>query len=512
LTRFHQANWYEPLIFEIGHADRKGFQLPFLDKPSKLGLDLKKLIPKELLRMDPPNLPELSEGATVRHYTRLSQLNFSVDTGFYPLGSCTMKYNPKINDAVVNSNKVHFIHPFQEETTVQGALEIMYNLANWLSEITGMHRFTLQPSAGAHGEFIGTLIMRAYHQEREELETRTEIIIPDSAHGTNLASAAMSGFKVIVVPSNEKGCVNLEALESVVSDKTCGLMLTNPNTLGLFEENIIEISQIIHDVGGLLYYDGANLNAIIGKVTPGDMGFDIVHLNLHKTFSTPHGGGGPGSGPVGVVEELEPFLPIPRVAFTGQSFYLDYHHPQSIGSVGGFYGNFEIIVRAFTYIISMGSSGLKKVAEFSVLNANYLAHQISEIKGFTLPFGKERLRKHEFVISCSKLKQDTGLTAKHVAKRMLDYGIHAPTIYFPPIVDEALMIEPTETESIEDLNRYVDVFTQISKEAYTNPKLILEAPHNTSIKALDEVKASHPRTMCLSWRMYKKSQQKSQFK
>jgi len=504
LKGFQQAKWYEPLIFEMGYTNRRGFHIPILDKTLTLDLDLKKLIPTELLRRELPNLPEISEGEVVRHYTRLSQMNIGVDNGFYPLGSCTMKYNPKINDAVVNSNKVHLIHPHQEESTVQGSLEIMYKLSEWLSEITGMHRFTLLPSAGAHGEFIGTLIMRAFHREREELDTRKEIIIPDSAHGTNPASAAMSGFKVVVVPSNEKGCINLDALKSVVCDRTCGLMLTNPNTLGLFEENILEISQIIHDVGGLLYYDGANLNAIIGKVKPGDMGFDIVHLNLHKTFSTPHGGGGPGAGPVGVVEELEPFLPIPRVEFNGKRFYLDNNHLQSIGSVGGFYGNFEIIVRAFTYILSMGISGLNKIADFSVLNANYLAHKISEIPGFNLAYETERLRKHEFVISCSRLKRDTGVTAKHVAKRMLDYGVHAPTIYFPPIIEEALMIEPTETESIEELDRYIKVFSQISKEAYINPKIILDAPFNTSIKALDEVKASHPRTMCLSWRMYKK--------
>jgi glycine dehydrogenase subunit 2 len=417
-----------------------------------------------------------------------------------------MKYNPKLNEALVNSNKVHLLHPHQDERTVQGALEIMYTLSVWLSEITGMHHFSLQPAAGAHGEFIGTLIMRAFHKERGELDQRKEIIIPDSAHGTNLASAAMAGFKAVIVPSNEKGCVNLEALKSVASKRTCGFMLTNPNTLGLFEENILEISQIIHEVGGLLYYDGANLNAIVGKVKPGDMGFDIVHLNLHKTFSTPHGGGGPGAGPVGAVQKLESFLPIPRVEFNGKSFYLDSDHPKSIGSVGGFYGNYEIIVRAFTYILLMGYSGLNKVAEFSVLNANYLARKISKIRGFNLPFGKERLRKHECVISCSQLKRETGVTAKHVAKRMLDYGIHAPTIYFPPIVDEALMIEPTETECIEELDRCIEIFSQISKEAYINPNVLFNAPYNTFTKALDEVKASHPRTMCLSWRMYKNQQ------
>lgn len=501
---FRQAKWFEPLIFEIGCSKRRGCCIPSLDEGLKLGFDLEKLVPSELLREEAPNLPELSEVEVVRHYTRLSQANFGVDNGFYPLGSCTMKYNPKVNDALANSDKVHWVHPHQDETTTQGALEIMYKLSQWLSEITGMHRFTLQPSAGAHGEFTATLIMRAFHKERGELDARREIVVPDSAHGTNFASAAMAGFKVVVVPSNGKGCVDMEALKSAVSKRTAGLMLTNPNTLGIFEEDILEISKVVHEVGGLLHYDGANLNAIVGKAKPGDMGFDIVHLNIHKTFSTPHGGGGPGAGPVGVAKELGEFLPVPTVGFDGERYYLDYDHPHSIGRVGGFYGNFEVLVRAFAYILSMGSDGLSKVAELSVLNANYLARKISEVKGFSLPYGVGRLRKHECVISCSKLKEDTGVTAKHVAKRLLDYGVHAPTMYFPPIVEEALMIEPTETESIEELDRYVEILAQISREAYENPKMVLEAPHNTSVRALDEVKASHPRTMCLSWRMYKK--------
>lgn len=504
---FRQAKWFEPLIFELRCSKMGGFRIPFLDEELKIGSEaLARLIPESLLRGDEPDLPELSEVEVVRHYTRLSQANFGVDTGFYPLGSCTMKYNPKVNEALANSDKVHWIHPYQDEATVQGALEIMYTLSHWLSELSGMHRFTLQPSAGAHGEYTGALIIRAFHKERGELKERREILVPDSAHGTNLSSAAMAGFQVVVIPSNEKGCVDMDALKSAVSERTAGLMLTNPNTLGIFEENILEISRIIHGVGGLLHFDGANLNAIMGKTRPGDMGFDIVHLNLHKTFSTPHGGGGPGAGPVGVVEALEGFLPIPTVEFDGDRFYLDYDRPQTIGRVGSFYGNFEVLVKAFTYILSMGSDGLKKAAELSVLNANYLARRISEIKGFSLPYGPRILRKHECVISCSKLKMDTGVTAKHMAKRLLDFGVHAPTMYFPPIVEEALMIEPTETESLEELNRYVDIFTQISSESYTNPKTVLEAPHNTSVGALDEVKASHPRTLCLSWRMRKKQQ------
>ena len=505
---FRQARWNEPSIFEIGRTKSRGRRSPYIGEEQKRNVDvLTQLIPENLLRRDEPNLPILSEVDVVRHFTRLSQANFGVDNGIYPLGSCTMKYNPKINDVMANSDKVHWIHPNQDESTVQGALEIMYKLSQWLSEITGMNGFTLQPSAGAHGEYTGALIMRAYHQERGDLETRREIIVPDSAHGTNLASASMAGFKVVVISSNQKGCVNMDALESAVSERTAGLMLTNPNTLGIFEENILEISRIIHDVGGLLYYDGANLNAIMGKARPGDMGFDIVHLNLHKTFSTPHGGGGPGSGPVGVIEALEGFLPVPTVGFDGEHFYLDYNHPQTIGRVGGFYGNFEVLVKAFTYVLSMGGDGLNRVAELSVLNANYLARKISEIKGFSLPYGSGILRKHECVISCSKLKMDTGVTAKDVAKRLLDFGVHAPTMYFPPIVEEALMLEPTETESIEELDRYTCIFVQISREAYEDPTIVLNAPHNTSVGALDEVKASHPRTFCLSWRMRKKQQE-----
>jgi glycine dehydrogenase subunit 2 len=509
VTGFRQARWAEPSIFKVGFANRRRSRIPYLDEKQKMGVDvLKRLIPENLLRRDEPNLPALSEVEVVRHFTRLSQANFGVDSGIYPLGSCTMKYSPKVNDAVANSDKVHWIHPHQDESTVQGALEIMYTLAQWLSEITGMHSFTLQPSAGAHGEYTGALIIRAYHQERGDLETRREIIVPDSAHGTNLASASMAGFRVVVVPSNQKGCVDMDALESAVSERTAGLMLTNPNTLGIFEENILGISSMIHDVGGLLYYDGANLNAVMGKARPGDMGFDIVHLNLHKTFSTPHGGGGPGAGPVGVVEALDGFLPVPTVGCDGEHFYLNYDHPQTIGRVGGFYGNFEVLVKAYTYIRSMGGDGLSRVAELSVLNANYLAHKIPEIEGFSLPYGQGIPRKHECVISCSKLKMDTGVTAKDVAKRLLDFGVHAPTMYFPPIVEEALMLEPTETESLEELDRYVDIFAQISREAYEDPTTVLEAPHNTSVGALDEVKASHPRTFCLSWRMRKKQERK----
>ncbi len=329
------------------------------------------------------------------------------------------------------------------------------------------------------------------------------MIIPNSAHGTNPASAAMAGFKVVVVPTGEDGCVDIEALKEAVSPRTAGLMLTNPNTLGLFEDGILEITEIIHEREGLVYYDGANLNAILGKARPGDMGFDIVHVNLHKTFSTPHGGGGPGSGPIGVKEHLEGFLPVPLVDFDGERYYLNYNVPHSVGKVESFYGSFAVLLRAFVYILTMGTDGLRRAAETAVLNANYLAEELSKIRGFGLPYGEDKPRKHEFVLSCSRLKSETGVSARHVAKRMLDYGVHAPTIYFPPIIDEALMIEPTETEPIENLDKFIEILRSISKEAYTKPRKLLTAPHNTSVSAVDEVKASHPKTMCLSWRMRK---------
>ncbi|MEM2728402.1 MAG: aminomethyl-transferring glycine dehydrogenase subunit GcvPB, partial [Candidatus Bathyarchaeia archaeon] len=350
----------------------------------------------------------------------------------------------------------------------------------------------------------GALIIRAYHKLNGELERRTEIIVPDSAHGTNPASAAMAGFTVITVPTDEDGCINIDALKSVVSSKTAGLMLTNPNTLGIFEKRVCEIAEIIHEAGGLLYYDGANMNAIFGKTRPGDMGFDIVHLNLHKTFSTPHGGGGPGAGPIGVKKHLRDFLPVPLVEYDGEKYYLDYNVPYTIGKISSFHFKFDVIIKAFAYILSMGAEGLERVAELSVLNANYLASKLVKIKGFEIPYGRNTFRKHEFVLSCSKLKSETGVSAKNVAKRILDYGFHAPTMYFPPVVEEALMIEPTETASIEEIDKFAEVIASISKEAYEDPERILRAPYNTSVGLVDEVKASHPRYMCLSWRMYKK--------
>jgi glycine dehydrogenase subunit 2 len=346
--------------------------------------------------------------------------------------------------------------------------------------------------------------MRAHHRSNGEQSKRTEVIVPDSAHGTNPASAAMAGFNVVVVPSDDDGCVSLGALKAAVSEKTAGLMLTNPNTLGIFEKNIDEIARIIHEAGGLLYYDGANLNPLLCKVRPGDMGFDIVHINIHKTFSTPHGGGGPGAGPVGVCEELAKFLPVPHIIFDGTTYKLSYDKPRSIGKIKGFYGNVAVLLRAYAYILSLGREGLEEAAEISVLNANYLVKKLKEIKGLALPYDSAKLRKHECVFSAKPLKNDTGITAQNIAKRLLDYGIHAPTVYFPLIVEEALMIEPTESFEKEELDRFVEAMRKICEEAYTDPEIVTRAPHNTAVSKLDEVKASHPRTMALSWRMYLK--------
>jgi glycine dehydrogenase subunit 2 len=423
-----------------------------------------------------------------------------------------MKYNPKVNDTIASMPGLTFLHPFQDESTVQGALEIFYTLSQWLAEITGTHEVSLQPAAGAHGEFLGALIMRAYHQLNGDLSERTEIIIPDSAHGTNFASATMAGFNVIIVPSDETGCVDVQALESELSKRTAGLMLTNPNTLGIFEERIERISELVHRAGGLLYYDGANLNAILGKVRPGDMGFDIVHTNIHKTFGTPHGGGGPGSGPIGVSEELTKFLPVPRIAFDGEAYHLDYERPHSVGKIRSFYGNMAVLLRAYAYILSLGAEGLQKAAEMAVLNANYLSKEIEEIGAFDLPYDKERPRKHESVFSAQSLQAAEGVTAMDVSKRLLDYGIHAPTTYFPSIVAEALMIEPTESFEKEELDRFCCTLREIAEEARTNPERVLNAPGNTAIGRLDEAKASHPRTMALSWKMYKESVKKGDSK
>jgi len=502
---FKQANWNEPVIFKLGRSGRRGHILPKVEEEIKdvVG-DLNVLAPKQMQRTSQFRLPELSEVEVARHFIRLSEMNYGVDSGLYPLGSCTMKYNPKINELIASLPTVSMVHPYQDESTVQGILEILYRLECWLAEITGTYEVCLQPAAGSHGEFLGTLLMHVYHKMNGERDGRSEVIVPDSAHGTNPASAAMAGFDVVIVPSDEEGCVDLEALKASVSERTAGLMLTNPNTLGIFEKNIEEIAKIVHEAGGLLYYDGANLNPILGKARPGDMGFDIVHINIHKTFSTPHGGGGPGAGPVGVFEELAKFLPVPRIVFDGKRYHLDYDRPHSIGKIRSFYGNVAVLLKAYAYILSLGSDGLKEVAEVSVLNANYLMKKLKEIRGLTLPYNSEKPRKHECVFSAKPLKSETNVSALNIAKRLLDYGLHAPTIYFPLIVDEALMIEPTETSEKEELDRFADAMRKICEESYTNHEAVLKAPHNTAVSRLDEVKASHPRTMALSWRMHLK--------
>jgi glycine dehydrogenase subunit 2 len=508
-SKFRQASWDEPLVFELGEQGRRGFRLPQLDNEIKRTMSpTEALIPPNMRRQTPISLPEISEVQATRHFIRLSQMNYGVDCGFYPLGSCTMKYNPKINDLIAGLEKLSDIHPLQDPSTIQGSLEIIYTLQRWLAEITGMHQVTLQPAAGANGEFTGIQIIRAYHKLNGELEKRTDIIIPDSAHGSNPASAAMGGFNVVTIPSNQKGCMDMNALKEATSEKTAGLMITNPNTLGLYEEDILEIAKIVHDSGGLLHYDGANLNAIMGRVRPGDVGFDIVHMNLHKTFSTPHGGGGPGAGPVGVTERLAKFLPVPIIEFDGKNYFLDYNRPQSIGKVKGFYGNFAVAVRAFTYILMMGAEGLSTAANIAVLNSNYVATKLST--DFPLkPTLQEKPRKHEAVLSGEKLKQETGVTTLDVAKALLDHGIHAPTIYFPPIVEEALMIEPTESATKEDLDNFIQTMEEIVKEAHESPQTLHQTPTNTSKGRLDERKASHPRTLTLSYRMMKKKKEQA---
>ncbi len=504
MKSYKQTQWSEPVIFELGCKGRKGCITPIVENSIKQEVgDIKNLLPDRMRRKSLPKLPELSEVEVVRHFTRLSQMNYGVDLGLYPLGSCTMKYNPKINDMLASFPTLTNIHPYQDEKSTQGILEILYTLSDWLAEITGTYKVSLLPAAGAHGEFLGTLIMRAYHKLSGQLSKRKELIIPDSAHGTNPASAKMAGFDVIIIPTDETGCVNINALESSVSNRTAGLMLTSPNTLGIFEENIEEIAALIHEAGGLLYYDGANLNAILGKARPGDMGFDIVHINIHKTFGTPHGGGGPGAGPVGVSKDLEAFLPVPRIVFDGHSYRLDYDHPHSVGRIRSFYGNIAVLLRAYAYVLGLGAEGLKEAAEISVLNANYLVKKIMEIGAYELPYDAGKPRKHECVFSAKPLLRKNGIRAIDISKRLLDYGIHAPTTYFPLVVEEALMIEPTESFEKEELDRFVEIMRKIAEEAKINPELVLGAPRNTSVTRLDEVKASHPKTMVLSWMMYK---------
>ncbi|WP_271436651.1 aminomethyl-transferring glycine dehydrogenase subunit GcvPB [Staphylococcus hominis] len=470
-----------PLIFERSREGRYAYSLPQSDIKTD---SVERILDDKFIRKNKAEFPEVAELDLVRHYTDLSNKNFGVDSGFYPLGSCTMKYNPKINEKVARISGFAESHPLQEEEQIQGSLEIIYSLQEELKEITGMDEVTLQPAAGAHGEWTALMIFKAYHIKNGEGH-RNEVIVPDSAHGTNPASASFAGFKSVTVKSNERGEVDIEDLKRVVNENTAAIMLTNPNTLGIFEKNIMEIREIVHEAGGLLYYDGANLNAIMDKVRPGDMGFDAVHLNLHKTFTGPHGGGGPGSGPVGVKKELASYLPKPMVIKDGDTFKYDNDIENSIGRVKPFYGNFGIYLRAYTYIRTMGAQGLKEVSEAAVLNANYIKARLKD--RYEIPY--EQYCKHEFVLSGSKQKE-YGVRTLDMAKRLLDFGVHPPTIYFPLNVEEGMMIEPTETESKETLDYFIDAMLQIADEVESNPDNVLEAPHTTIIDRLDETTAA----------------------
>jgi glycine dehydrogenase subunit 2 len=466
------------LIYERSEAGRRASSLPRPDLPPG---DL----PDELRRGRPPRLPEVSEPELVRHFTALADRTFGVDTGFYPLGSCTMKHNPRVSERVVNLPGFRDLHPLQEEDAAQGALELMWRLQEILAEVVGLPAVSLQPAAGSQGELTGLLLMRVYFADRGEGDQRREIVVPDTAHGTNPASVTMAGYTMVGIKTDARGNIDLEELRQKVGPQTAGLMLTNPSTLGLFDEGIEEITRIFHEVGALMYYDGANLNAICGISRPGDMGFDIVHFNLHKTFSQPHGGGGPGGGPIAVRERLEPFLPVPAIVRDGESFRLEYDRPKSIGKVRGFYGPAGVFVRSYAYIRTFGP-GLKEMSEVAVLNANYL---LARLKGaYELPF--DRLCMHEFVLSGRSLKREHGVSTLDVAKRLMDYGFHPPTIYFPLIVPEALMIEPTETEPIERLDAFADAMLAIAREAAEDPEVLKEAPHVRPVKRLDEVRAT----------------------
>ncbi|MBW2269145.1 MAG: aminomethyl-transferring glycine dehydrogenase subunit GcvPB [Deltaproteobacteria bacterium] len=484
-------SYEEPLVFELSRPGRIGYSLPAYDVPP---VDAVQMLPDGSVRDDIEGMPEVSEVDVVRHFTRMSTWNASVDLGLYPLGSCTMKYNPKINERAARLGGFADAHPLQPASEQQGFLELCHRLENELAEICGMDRVTLQPAAGAQGELAGIMMIRAYHEHRGEL--RSKILVPDSAHGTNPASAALNGYEVVAIPSDEDGILHPEAIEAVMSEDVAGLMITNPSTLGLFEEHVVRICEIVHAKGGLVYGDGANLNALLGIARPGDLGIDVMHINLHKTFSTPHGGGGPGSGPVGVKNVLAPYLPTPVVrelaGAEGAGFVLDYDLPQSIGRLHANFGNAGMFVRAHAYIRSLGPDGLKRCAEMAVLNANYLLARLRT--AYHVPF--DRAVMHECVLTDRSL-QDTGVTTLDVAKRLIDYGYHPPTIYFPLIVHGAIMIEPTESESLDGLDRFADAMLAIAQEAREDADTVRTAPHHTRRSRLDETRAA--RKPILRW-------------
>jgi glycine dehydrogenase subunit 2 len=482
---------YDKLIFELSRPGRKGYQLP----ADKFGTDALAALPADLMRQNAPELPEVSELEVVRHYTNLSNKNFGVDTGFYPLGSCTMKYNPKINEEIAAMPEFAALHPLQDAGTAQGALELYYNLQQALANISGLAEFTLNPYAGAHGELTGLMVMRQYHISRGDTK-RTKVIVPDTAHGTNPASAMVAGLEVVEVKSKPNGSIDVEDLKPLLDDTVAGIMMTNPNTVGMFETEILEIADLVHKAGGLLYYDGANLNPLLGKVRPGDMGFDIMHINLHKTFSTPHGGGGPGSGPVGVAAHLVEYLPNPRVR-KGEDgrFYADTDE-KSLGNVSTFFGNFGVMMKAYAYILSLGRDNIRNVGPMATLNANYIKESLKDL--YKLPI--DGVCKHEFVFD-GLADKSTGVTTLNVAKRLLDFGFHAPTIYFPLLFHESMMIEPTETESLETLDEFIEVMRQVAREAAENPDMVKAAPVTTEISHPDETGAA--KNPILSYRALK---------
>ena len=478
------------LIFEKGAEGRHGYSLP--DNGFK-GFKLKQ-ISKKYMRQSELDLPQVTEGEVIRHYTNLSQLNFGVDSGSYPLGSCTMKYNPKINEHIARQDYFTKMHPYQPIETIQGSLELMYNLEIALCNIFGMDAFSLQPAAGAHGEFTGMLIIKAYHEKNGDSK-RNVVLIPDNAHGTNPASAAMAGFETKEVKTDERGNVDIEALKASLDDTVAALMLTNPSTLGLFEENISEIARLVHEAGGLLYYDGANANAIMGIVRPGDMGFDVMHTNLHKTFATPHGGGGPGAGPVGVKDFLKDFLPAMRIEKNEEEEFVLTVPENTIGRVRSYFGNFTVLVKAYCYILTMGPQGLKHASEMAIINANYLMALLKE-GGYCVPYDRKCM--HEFVISADNIKKEYDVKALDIAKRLIDMGYHPPTMYFPLIVHEAMMFEPTETEAKEDIEALAKAMLDIFEEAKSNPQILHDAPTKAPVKRLDDVKAA--RTPVLTYK------------
>ncbi|MBN2600825.1 MAG: aminomethyl-transferring glycine dehydrogenase subunit GcvPB [Candidatus Marinimicrobia bacterium] len=476
----------EQVIYEYSSKGKKGASLPA--KPVSEDT-VKNYIPETLLRQTDLNLPEVSEPEVVRHFTNLSTMNHHVDKGFYPLGSCTMKYNPKINDKIAGLPGFANIHPLQPESSVQGALEMMYDLEKMLCALTGMHAATLQPAAGSHGELTGVMIIKKYHEAKGE--KRKYILIPDSAHGTNPSSAYSANFETLALKSNEKGCIDINDLREKMTRDVAGLMITNPNTLGLFEEEVEQIVDIVHQHDGIVYMDGANLNALLGITCPGDLGFDITHINLHKTFSTPHGGGGPGSGPITVVKKLEKYLPEPRVIKSNNSFKLSSDFPDSIGKVIGLYGNFGVMVRAYVYVTMLGIRGLAEVSRNAILNANYLRVRLAD--KFAIPYNRACM--HEFVASGDN-HRELGIKTLDIAKRLLDFGLHAPTVYFPLIVREAIMVEPTETESKQTLDKFIEAMEQIDREAHENPDILHDAPHTTPVRRLDELKANKDLNIC----------------